>query len=64
MMSEFTALGVKDIRDGVASGSFSAREVAEAFNDAVAEASALNAFIVTTPDHGLAAADAVDDAFL
>ncbi|HEU4820132.1 MAG TPA: Asp-tRNA(Asn)/Glu-tRNA(Gln) amidotransferase subunit GatA [Qipengyuania sp.] len=59
-MTDLTSLGVKDIRDGVAAGSFSAREVAEAFNAAVAEASALNAFIVTTPDHALAAADVVD----
>ena len=59
-MSELTSLGVKDIRDGVAGGSFTAREVAEAFNAAVAEASSLNAFIVTTPDHALAAADAID----
>lgn len=59
-MNDLTSLGVKDIRDGVAGGSFTAREVAEAFNAAVAEASALNAFIVTTPDHALAAADAVD----
>ena len=59
-MTELTSLGVKAIRDGVAGGSFTAREVAEAFNAAVAEAGALNAFIVTTPDHALAAADAVD----
>ena len=59
-MTELTNLGVKDIRDGVASGSFTAREVAEAFNAAVAEAASLNAFIVTTPDHALSAADAVD----
>jgi aspartyl-tRNA(Asn)/glutamyl-tRNA(Gln) amidotransferase subunit A len=59
-MTDLTFLGVKDIRDGVAAGSFSAREVAEAFNAAVAEASALNAFIVTTPDHALASADATD----
>ena len=45
---------------GVAAGDFTAREVAEAFNAAVADAAALNAFIVTTPDHALAAADAVD----
>ena len=59
-MTDLTNLGVKAIRDGVAGGTFTAREVAEAFNAAVAEASALNAFIVTTPDHALAAADAVD----
>ncbi|MFN4114015.1 MAG: Asp-tRNA(Asn)/Glu-tRNA(Gln) amidotransferase subunit GatA [Sphingomonadaceae bacterium] len=61
-MTDLTNLGIKAIRDGVAAGDFTAREVAEAFNAAVAQASALNAFIVTTPDHALAAADAVDAA--
>ncbi|TMM49090.1 Asp-tRNA(Asn)/Glu-tRNA(Gln) amidotransferase subunit GatA [Qipengyuania marisflavi] len=60
-MSDLTQLGVKAIRDGVSGGDFTAREVAEAFNAAVAGAAALNAFIVTTPDHALAAADAVDE---
>ncbi len=59
-MTDLTQLGVKAIRDGVASGDFTAREVAESFNAAVEAASALNAFIVATPDHALAAADAVD----
>ena len=59
-MTDLTQLGVKAIRDGVAGGEFTAREVAEAFNEAVAAAAELNAFIVTTPDHALAAADAVD----
>lgn len=59
-VTDLTSLGVKAIRDGVVSGDFTAREVAEAFNGAVAEASALNAFIVTTPDHALAAAEAID----
>ena len=61
-MTDFTSLGVKAIRDGVAGGDFTAREVAESFNAAVASAAALNAFIVTTPDHALAAADAADKA--
>jgi aspartyl-tRNA(Asn)/glutamyl-tRNA(Gln) amidotransferase subunit A len=61
-MTDLTQLGVKDIRDGVRAGDFTAREVAESFNAAVAQAAALNAFIVTTPDHALAAADAVDAA--
>jgi aspartyl-tRNA(Asn)/glutamyl-tRNA(Gln) amidotransferase subunit A len=61
-MTDLTQLGVKDIRDGVRAGDFTAREVAESFNAAVAEAAALNAFIVTTPDHALAAADKVDTA--
>jgi len=59
-MTDLTNLGVKAIRDGVAGGDFTAREVAESFNAAVADAAALNAFIVTTPDHALAAADATD----
>jgi aspartyl-tRNA(Asn)/glutamyl-tRNA(Gln) amidotransferase subunit A len=59
-VTDLTSLGVKDIRDGVAKGDFTAREVAEGFNAAVAEAAALNAFIVTTPDYALAAADKVD----
>ena len=61
-MTDLTDLGVKEIRDGVASGAFTAREVAEGFNVVVESAAALNAFIVTTPDHALAAADAVDAA--
>ncbi|UAB79092.1 Asp-tRNA(Asn)/Glu-tRNA(Gln) amidotransferase subunit GatA [Erythrobacter sp. SCSIO 43205] len=59
-MTELTNLGVKEIRDGVKAGDFTAREVAEAFNTAVAEAAELNAFIVTTPDAALDAADKVD----
>ena len=59
-MTDLTELGVKALRDGIATGDFTAREAAEAFNAAVEQASALNAFIVTTPDHALAAADAVD----
>jgi aspartyl-tRNA(Asn)/glutamyl-tRNA(Gln) amidotransferase subunit A len=62
-MSDLTDMGVAAIRDGVASGSFSAREVAEAFNANVAAAqNALNAFIVATPEKALEAADAVDAA--
>ncbi|MBU1607357.1 MAG: Asp-tRNA(Asn)/Glu-tRNA(Gln) amidotransferase subunit GatA, partial [Alphaproteobacteria bacterium] len=59
-MTDLTQLGVKPLRDGVAAGDFTAREAAEAFNAAVADAAELNAFIVTTPDHALAAADKVD----
>jgi aspartyl-tRNA(Asn)/glutamyl-tRNA(Gln) amidotransferase subunit A len=62
-MTDLTDLGVKAIRDGVAAGTFSAREVAEAFNANVAAAQdALNAFIVATPEKALEAADAVDAA--
>ncbi len=61
-MSDFTDLGIAQIRDGVASGDFSAREVAEAFVAKVSAAKMLNAFLVETPDHALAAADAADAA--
>jgi len=59
-MTELTELGIAAIRDGVARGDFTAAEVAEAFNAQVAAAQALNAFIVTTPDHALDAARKVD----
>ena len=60
-MTDLTELGVKAIRDGVAAGDFTAREVAEAFNANVAAANdQLNAFIVPTPDRALEAADAAD----
>ncbi|SMF78204.1 Asp-tRNA(Asn)/Glu-tRNA(Gln) amidotransferase subunit GatA [Allosphingosinicella indica] len=59
-MSNLTDLGVAAIRDGVKDGAFSAREVAEAYNAAVAGAKALNAFVIETPDHALAAADQAD----
>jgi aspartyl-tRNA(Asn)/glutamyl-tRNA(Gln) amidotransferase subunit A len=61
-MSVLTDLGVAAIRDGFREGEFSAREVAEAFNNAVEKAKGLNAFVIETPDHALAAADAADQA--
>ena len=61
-MSNLTDLGVAAIRDGVRGGEFSARDVAEAFIDAVAAAKPLNAFLVETPDHARAAAKVADDA--
>jgi aspartyl-tRNA(Asn)/glutamyl-tRNA(Gln) amidotransferase subunit A len=60
-MTDLTELGVAAIRDGVAKGDFTAVEAAEAFNANVAAAhSALNAFIVATPERALEAARAVD----
>jgi len=59
-MTALTDLGVAAIRDGFRAGSFSAREVADSFNEAVAKARALNAFIVETPDHAIAAAEQAD----
>ncbi|WP_120716265.1 Asp-tRNA(Asn)/Glu-tRNA(Gln) amidotransferase subunit GatA [Tsuneonella amylolytica] len=60
-MTDLTELGVKEIRDGVRAGDFTAVEVAEGFNANVAAAQdALNAFIVATPDLAVEAARAVD----
>ena len=61
-MTALTDFGIRQLRDGVRDGAFSAREVADAFNAAVAGAKALNAFLVETPDHALAAAAAADAA--
>ncbi len=61
-MTDLTDLGVAAIRDGVRGGDFSAREVADAFIGAVAAAKPLNAFLIETPDHAIAAAKAADDA--
>ena len=61
-MTDLTQLGVAAIRDGVAGGVFTAREVATAFNATVAAAGSLNAFIVATPEAALAAADRTDAA--
>jgi aspartyl-tRNA(Asn)/glutamyl-tRNA(Gln) amidotransferase subunit A len=61
-MTAITDLGVAAIRDGVRDGAFSAREAAEAYIAAVEKGRPLNAFVVETPDHALAAADAADAA--
>ncbi|MES2096204.1 MAG: Asp-tRNA(Asn)/Glu-tRNA(Gln) amidotransferase subunit GatA [Pseudomonadota bacterium] len=61
-MTDILDLGVRDIRDGVRAGTFSAREVADTFIVAVSRAKPLNAFLVETPDHAIAAAKAADDA--
>jgi aspartyl-tRNA(Asn)/glutamyl-tRNA(Gln) amidotransferase subunit A len=61
-VTELTTKTIAELRDGFRSGDFSAREIAEQFNSAVAAARTLNAFTVETPDEALAAADAADDA--
>ena len=61
-MSELTSRTIAELRDGIAGGDFSAREVAEAYNAAVAAGRALNAYTVETPELALAAADAADKA--
>jgi len=59
-MTDLTELGVAGLRDGVKAGTFSAREAAEAYIAAVEKGRPLNAYVIETPDHALAAADAAD----
>ena len=59
-MSELTSKTIADLRRGLGSREFSAREVAEAFNSAVAAAKTLNAYTIETPEDALAAAEAAD----
>jgi aspartyl-tRNA(Asn)/glutamyl-tRNA(Gln) amidotransferase subunit A len=59
-MSDLTSLSIAELREGMSGKRFSAREVAEADNAAVAAARGLNAYTVETPEDALAAADAAD----
>ena len=59
-MTTLTDLGIAAIRDGFRAGTFSAREVADAFVTAVAAGKPLNAVLAETPDHAIAAAEAAD----
>jgi aspartyl-tRNA(Asn)/glutamyl-tRNA(Gln) amidotransferase subunit A len=61
-VTNLTDLGVAEIRDGFRGGAFSAREVADAFNEAVAGSDALNCFIVKTPEKAIEAAEEADRA--
>ena len=61
-MTELTSKTIAELRDGFRSGEFTAREIAESFNTAVAAAKLLNAYTVETPDEALAAANAADKA--
>jgi aspartyl-tRNA(Asn)/glutamyl-tRNA(Gln) amidotransferase subunit A len=59
-VSELTSKTLSELRDGFRAREFTAREIAESFNAAVAAARSLNAYTVETPDDALAAADAAD----
>jgi aspartyl-tRNA(Asn)/glutamyl-tRNA(Gln) amidotransferase subunit A len=59
-MTDLTSLSIAQLREGMRGRSFSAREVAEAYNAAVAAARGLNAYTVETPGDALAAAEAAD----
>ena len=61
-MNELTSLTLADARDRLRKREFSAVELAEAHLAAMAKARMLNAFVIETPEHALAAADAADQA--
>jgi len=58
--SSLLALTLAEARAALAQKSFSARELAAAYNDAVKVAEPLNAYITPTPERALAMADAAD----
>ena len=61
-MTELTGKTIAELRDGFRGGEFTAREIAEEFNSAVAAARTLNAYTVETPEDALATAEAADKA--
>jgi aspartyl-tRNA(Asn)/glutamyl-tRNA(Gln) amidotransferase subunit A len=61
-MSDLTSLTIAELREGFRSGEFTAREIAEQYNAAVAGARALNAYTIETPEDALSAAVAADEA--
>jgi aspartyl-tRNA(Asn)/glutamyl-tRNA(Gln) amidotransferase subunit A len=61
-VTELTSKTIAELRHGFRSGDFSALEIAESFNSAVAAARVLNAFTVETPEDALSAAEAADKA--
>ena len=59
--TELTKLTLADARDGLKNKQFTSVELTSAFNDAVAAGNeALNAYVLTTPEHALAQAKASD----
>ena len=60
MANELTHLTIAEALDGLAAGTFSARELTQAHLDAMAAGKALNAYITETPEQALAMADASD----
>jgi len=59
-VTDLTAKTIAELRDGFRARDFTAREIAESYNAAVAASKALNAYTVETPDDALAAAEAAD----
>jgi len=59
-VTDLTELTVAQLRDGFRAGKFSARETADQYIKAVETGRALNAFVVETPEHAIAAAESAD----
>ncbi|MEM6413859.1 MAG: Asp-tRNA(Asn)/Glu-tRNA(Gln) amidotransferase subunit GatA [Pseudomonadota bacterium] len=59
-MSNPTDLTIADLKDALQKRSLSSREVTEAYLSRIEKASALNAYILTTPEKALSMADASD----
>src|SRR3954463_13721031 len=59
-MTDLTHLTLAEARDGLRDKRFSAREIAQAHVEAVAQAKALNAYVLETPERALAQAEASD----
>ena len=63
MMQDYTALSVEDIRNGLANGSFSAREITQAAFDQIEKTDAdVHAFLELTQDLAFEQADKIDHA--
>jgi aspartyl-tRNA(Asn)/glutamyl-tRNA(Gln) amidotransferase subunit A len=60
-MTDLTRLTLAQAREGLAAKEFSAVELTQSYLDAMAKATALNAYIVTTPDKALEQAKASDE---
>ncbi len=59
-MTDLTDLGIGAIRDGLAAREFSARELTDAYLEAMEATRALNAYVAETPERARAAADESD----
>jgi aspartyl-tRNA(Asn)/glutamyl-tRNA(Gln) amidotransferase subunit A len=59
-VTDLTAKTIAELRDGLRAREFTAREIADSYNAAVAASKALNAYTVETPDDALEAAEAAD----
>ncbi|HAL85117.1 MAG TPA: Asp-tRNA(Asn)/Glu-tRNA(Gln) amidotransferase GatCAB subunit A, partial [Rhodobiaceae bacterium] len=58
--TDLTTLTLTEARDGLRAKEFSSRELTQSFIDRVAASEKLNAYILTTPDGALEAADQSD----